>query len=156
MLLYRIDGKWRLYDEMYASERIAVEDVAEPTPPFDNSPTGVVAQYAVGAVNGDADAVDEALYSESPRRPIEDGDVVAADEIVVAEVEQRSIDAAAEAASFADPDDLETAALLAQDRHGVGYEFVVLSYADEESVTRTPVLVVEDSGEWFFHTDQFS
>ena len=155
-LLYRIDSDWLLYEEMYIADRIAIEDIDQPTQPFENSPTGVVTQFYVSVINSDVEAANEVVYSEAPDGEISADDVEDVDNIAVAEVEQRSAEDAAEVASFLEPEDLETAALLAQDAYGITeYEFVVVSIASEEEVTQTPVLTVMDDGDWFFYTAQF-
>lgn len=157
-LLYRVDAEWLLYASISSSEQIAVEDINEPTPPFANSPTGVVEQFYVSALTtGDADAVNEVLYPESPQEQVTDDDVQETDRRALVGAEERSVERAAEAASFSDPEDLEMAGLLAQDRYGVECQFVVVSTVSEGDrfVKRFPVLTVMDDGDWFVHRIDF-
>jgi hypothetical protein len=157
-LLYRVDSDWLLYEALSGSEQIAVEDIDEPTPPFANSPTGVVEQFYVGALTGDVDAANEVLYPESPQEQVTDDDVRRTDRRAIVGAEERSVEGAAEAASFSSPEELERAGLLAQDRYGVEYQFVVVSTASkgDSFVEQVPVLTVRDDGDWFVHRSDFN
>jgi hypothetical protein len=153
VLVYRINSEWLLYEFIYESNRIAVNAIDQPTPPFENSPTGVVEQFYVGAFTGDVDAVNEALYPELQQSEVTAEDLENFDR-VVAETEQVSVEEAAEVLSFPTVEDLESIRTRARERGAEETEFVVVALANEDRVERVAVLTVMEDGNWFvFNTD---